>query len=221
VLGADGPEPGVETLYASILGAGEEVFGVAFYYSADGYRRSASNGAMIGPDEEDVDAALELMDAANLPIDVLSTGELHEIIANATGTGMDERQMRDAMEDCLVMFLEDEEESDPTYLDWLDDHDVKFASRQDVPSVMRTMRGGESRLPNARETRALTLALEGLSGFISKHRARLEAATAPPGPMTHTTRVGVGRDRTSVTVTAPAPGFSWDDKYGDPVESPE
>ncbi len=217
-LGADRPEPGVETLYASILGAGEEVFGAAFYYSADGYRRSAANGAVIGPDEEDVDAALALLDAANLQLDTLSQGELHNIVADVTGTGMDEQQMRDAMEDCLVIFLEDEEESDPTYLDWLDDHDIKFASRQDIPSVMRTMRGGESRLPDAREVRALTLALEGLNGFISTHRARLAGATAPPDPLAHTTRVGTGRDRTPVTVTAPAPSFSWDDEYGDPVE---
>jgi len=219
-LGPEGPEPGVETLYASILGAGEEVFGAAFYYSADGYRRTVDNGAVIGPDEEDVDAALALLDAANLQLDTLTPGAMRDLVADATGTGMDEQQMRDVMEDCLVMFLEDEEETDPTYLDWLDDLGAKFASRRDIPVVMRTMRGGESRLPDTREARALTLALEGINGFISAHRARLDAATAPPGPMTHTTRVGAGRDRTPVTVTAPAPGFSWEDEYGAPLEPP-
>jgi len=50
-LGAAGPEPGVETLYASILGGGEEVFGVALYYSAEGYRRTASRGDTVGPSD--------------------------------------------------------------------------------------------------------------------------------------------------------------------------
>lgn len=211
-LGAEGPEPSVETLYASIMGAGEELFGVAFYYSPDGYRRTVSHGAEVGPSEEDVDAALALLQGAGLPVDMITPGEMRDIVADVTGTGMDEQQMREAMEDCLLMFLEDEEEVDPSYLDWLDERGVTFASRQDVPSFGRTMRGGESRLPNAREARALTLALEGLNGFISKHRALLQSALAPPGTLTHTTRVGEGRAKTPVAVTAPAPGFAWEDE---------
>ncbi len=211
-VGAEGPEPGVETLYASILGAGEEVFGAVFYYSADGYRRTVDHGATVGPSEEDVAAALALMERSGVPVDTLSTGELHDLIADVTGTNMDEQEMREALEDCLLMFLDQEEEADPTYLEWLAARGVTFASRQDVPSVSRTLRGGESRLPDAREARALTLALEGLNGFISKHRARLEDALALPDTLTHTTRVGEGRDRAAVTVTAPAPGFAWEDE---------
>jgi len=217
-LGAAGPEPGVETLYASILGAGEEVFGVACYYSDEGYRRTASRGDTVGPSEEDIDMTLALLERTGLPIDTISPGEMRDIVADVTGTGLDEQQLREAMEDCLVLFLEDEEDIDPTYLDWLDARGVTFASRQDVPSINRTMRGGENRLPNAREARAFTLALEGLNGFISKHRALLETADAAPGTLTHTTRVGEGRDRTPVTVTAPAPGFEWADEYGEDDE---
>ena len=215
-LGAEGPAPGVDTLYASILGAGDEVFGVALYYDADGYRRTASGAALPdGPSDEEVDAAMALLQRTGLSLDTFTPGEMRDIVADATGMGMDEQGMREAIEDCLLLFLDEEEEIDPTYLDWLAAHGVRFASRQDVPVVSRTLRGGESQLPDAREARALTLALEGLVGFIGKHRAQIEGAVGEPGALTYTIRVGEGRDRTPVTVTAPAPGFTWEEYWED------
>src|SRR5262249_19180553 len=46
-LGGRGPEPGVETLYASLLGALGEVFGVALYYSAEEFRLAAEEGGRL------------------------------------------------------------------------------------------------------------------------------------------------------------------------------
>jgi len=224
-LGADGPAPGVETLYAAILGAGDEVFGVAFYYGREAYERTIESdaGRALDPDDERIDGAIAELRRMGAPVDGVPPSLLRAMVADLglpllidgeEGPGA----MAEAMEDCLTLFLDEESEVDPTYLDWLDEHGVKV-SRRNVPTFTRTVKGGEFRQPDEREVRALTLALEGVNGFVGAHKDAL-SSTVSPGTLTHTTRVGTRASRRDITVTVPAPGFAWEDADGTPLVPP-
>src|SRR3989440_3165218 len=80
-LGANGPEPGVDTLYASIMGGGGQVIGMALYYSLDDYRSAVRRGAEIGDRDENVEEAIDLLRQAGAPVDQMEPNELRELVA--------------------------------------------------------------------------------------------------------------------------------------------
>ena len=193
-LGENGPRPDVPTLYASILGAAEEVFGVAFYYSAESLDRLVQRGADLLPAPEIEDAMLDglaqVLEATGAPANQLSRNELRSLagelmsaagIGGADGTALPTAsQMRALVEDSLALLFSPADESDPTYLDWLAAHNLKYPSKQGVPSFLVLEKDQEhGRSPNEREARALTLALEALSHFFRMYGRGLENGPAP------------------------------------------
>ena len=192
-LGEHGPRPGVDTLYACILGGGGMVRGVAFYYSPDAVERAAHAGEELSLDDDEVDAAIALLRQSGAPVDQVPPAALREMVA---GLAAVEEPGEDAglaaMEDGLVCFVEPAEESDPTYLAWLAERGLKFSRRQGVPSFFRTVRGGEPELPDAREVKALTIAIEAINQFVSHSGARLAGPAPPAGGLSYVARVKSG-----------------------------
>ena len=185
-LGASGPQPGVETLYASILGALGMTMGVAFYYSAEGLERTMQQSikrAEQRAQSPEVDAAIEALRQTGLPLDLVPP----EYLRLAVGELLDEtappapKEVFETLEEGLVCFFDTDQEIDPTYLEWMEEHGFKAPSRQAVPTFLKTSPGQEPQEPNERETRAMTLALEALNQFFSRFRAPLEEQSASPG----------------------------------------
>jgi hypothetical protein len=79
-LGERGPEPGVESLYASILGGGGSVFGVAFYFSLDAVRAAMAAGAQITASDADIDDTIAMLRQMGAPVDDLPADELHDAV---------------------------------------------------------------------------------------------------------------------------------------------
>ncbi|HUY78411.1 MAG TPA: plasmid pRiA4b ORF-3 family protein [Ktedonobacterales bacterium] len=178
-LGKYGPQLGVETLYASILGGAGEVFGVAFYYEGEGLRRFVERGkAMMDnvaeiPDEE-LDMMIGFLRQSGFPIDSLPPEAIRDVVREAIQDGMmgnaltpNGENPQDMMEDSLTVFFTPIEESDPMYVEWLEDRGLKTPNRQIAPEFTRMAKGEEPRHPTARETQALRLALEALNSFFS------------------------------------------------------
>lgn len=225
-LGTYGPEDGVETLYASILGIAEEQYGIAFYYSLDGYLKTLAEGEELMVDDADIDATIELLRLAGVPVDEIPRDELRqEVGALARLIGdegtPDPEKLKDLVPDSLVLFLDDEDDTDPTYLAWLEERGLKYPSPSGVPSFLRTMEHGESRQPNAREIRALTVALDAVNQFFTRHRVPLERHFPPDKPLTHTAKVSLGDATVTVHVTAPAPGTDWPEIEAEDAEDAE
>lgn len=193
-LGAHGPRPDVSTLYASILGGAGEVLGVAFYYDGGALDRLVQRGEELMPPLEIEDAMLDelaqMLQAAGAPADQIAHEDLRqfagELLGAAGMAGMagmpapTAEQMRELIEDSLTVFFSPAAESDPTYVEWLAAHGLKYPSKQGVPSFLALDKGQEhGRQPSAREARALTLALDALAHFFRMYHRALEGG---PGP---------------------------------------
>lgn len=207
-LGKHGPEKGVQTLYACVMGGGGMVNGVAFYYDLDALDRAVETGDELTLDDDEVAEQVELLRQAGAPVDGLPPEALHDLVAQFMT--MDEEggpTLADAMEDGLVFFLDAAREYDPTYLDWLKEHGVTYPARLKVPIFFRTSQGGDSRTPNAREVTALTLAVEALNQFFDAHKSVLKGPDGPLERHTHTATVRGGDQEVAAMVTFPPPEF--------------
>ncbi|MHB8648449.1 MAG: DUF6930 domain-containing protein, partial [Thermomicrobiales bacterium] len=164
-LGEYGPEPGVETLYACVLGGAGMVIGVAFYYSLDDVHAAVESGEQMSIDDEDVDFAIAQLRLAGAPIDDLPADMLHDMVRARLAAEQDEDEDDDGEPitygESMVVFFDPAAESDPTYLDWLRERGITYANRRLVPSFFRVI-GGETRDVTDREVTALTLALAAL-----------------------------------------------------------
>lgn len=187
-LGENGPRPDVPVLFASILGGAGEVFGVAFYYSADTLDRLVQRGEELLPPPEIEDAMLDqlaqVLQASGAPAEGLSRAELRTFAGELmSATGMSaptSERVRDLVEDSLAVFFSPADETDPTYLQWLAAHNLKYPARRAVPSFLSVSKDSkQGRLPDAREARALTLALDALVHFFRMFHRALETG---PGP---------------------------------------
>lgn len=208
-LGEHGPEPGVDTLYASILGAADMVIGVAFYFSLDDFRQALHEGAAIAIEDIDLDAAITMLRQAGMPVDQIPDDTLRDLISQAMAEqGLVPRApQEETMQQSLVVFFDDIDETDPTYLDWMEQHGLKYPSRQGIPSCFRTVPQEEPRRPTAREITALTLALEATNQFFSHHGRLLQEPFPPTEPLTYRARVGTGATAMAVEVRLPPPGY--------------
>lgn len=209
-LGENGPRPDVPALYASILGAAEEVFGVALYYSADALDSLVQRGEEMLPPLEIEDALLDelaqMLQASGVPIEDLSRADLRSFAGELMGAaGLQAPtadQARDMVEDSLTVFFSPASETDPTYLEWIAAHNLKYPSKQGVPSFLSMSKQQEhGRLPNEREARALTLALDALAHFCKMHRRSLESG---PGPFITMQKL-LGMPETEMPVLDAAP----------------
>lgn len=229
-LGQYGPATGVETLYASVLGAMGEVYGVACYFSAEDYRAAAEEGVAVAtPSEEQVAEMAEAMAQSGLPINALPPAVRDELIKESIvelGPHADEGSPL-GQQNCLALLFDAEEEADPTYRLWLSDRKLKGASKQAIPTFLRTSPDGEPRQPNADEVRALTLALDALNRFFSRNGRALEPLAEEAGAVAQMVEVGGegGGEKVPITLTYPAPGFAIDQTMFEPMgmlaEAPE
>ncbi len=233
-LGSHGPQPGTDTLYAVVLGNGGEVFGTALYYSLEAFERTLEEGEAheersLERDEQ-LDQLIERMRQAGAPVDEVPPEMLREMLSAMIDSpddgpeeefeGGDGGVPLDLMQDGLVLYFEAEEDSDPTYLEWLRERKVKFA-RTAVPSFHRLVERSGPVRPTEREVSAFTLALEALNQFFSAHRALFESVSADGYPLitdkrfSYVAHVG-GREagsehaeQVAVKIALPAEGYGW------------
>lgn len=206
-LGEHGPEPGVDTLYACVMGGGGIVEGLACYYSLDALARALQAGATLPENDELLDAAIAELRQAGVPVDDVPPEALRDLIAGflpalaEDGADLEEAGLR-TVQDSLVLLLSERDESDPTYLEWLAERKLKVDARRGVPSFVRTFPGGDTRAPNEREAVALTLAIEAVNQFAAAHKRVLSGSLLPLQALTQTARVTLERGRPPVTVAA-------------------
>jgi hypothetical protein len=187
-LGAAGPAPDVPALHAAILGGGGEVFGVACYFSREAYEKMLTQGLALNENRDALrQQAADQMRAAGLPLDLLPPGMLDSIVDEALTENPDFGIDRLA-QDALVCFFDARDKLDQTYLAWLDERNL-HPPKDGVPTFLRTMPEGEPRQPDAREARALALALDALAQFCAQFKATLEDEPALDTPLEMTAQV--------------------------------
>lgn len=210
-LGAASPLPGVETLYGSFMGAGGEVFGLAFYLSLDEYLDAARAGEAMedeAPAELDEGQMAEMIDQLRrmgAPVDSVPPDLLHGMLQDMAGDATQGPPRQEAM----VCFFESDDESLPSYLDWLEEHDVEFAEEEEIPVFLRTSHDADPRNLSAEEARALTIALAATNQFLGAHMRTLRrhAYTVPRADLRHTAQVQAEDREQPVEVVWPAPGY--------------
>lgn len=225
-LGEHGPAPNVATLYASILGGAGELAGVAFYYSREALERFARHGLELlehtDVSDEDVEAMMDILRTMGAADAGLSPDEVRDIATQALVQGqMSDEEAKGLIEDGLTVFYTPLEESDPSYLSWLAERELKYPAKRGIPSFQRTIHGGEARQPDARETRALTSALEAMCQFFSRYRFALEAGMAFPDGYAHAAVIKDGAAAHQVTVRYTPPEPEWMDEEAEEEEAEE
>lgn len=217
-LGEWGPQPGVETLYAVILGNGGEVFGLALYYSLEAFFRAVHRGGELVEQEIEMEPLIQGLRQSGVPVDDIPKPMLLQMLSEmAAESGAP--GMKTVVEEGMVVFFDYEEESDPTYLEWMDERKLKRAARDVAPAFFRTREGGELTELDGREVTALTLTLEALNKFFSAQRSQIERLYPPDiiilppligGRIVYTAPVSnpSGRGgKLAVEVSLPAKGF--------------
>lgn len=206
-LGEHGPEEGTQTVYVSVLGGAGAVQGAVIYYSLEAMQRMAERGQELLPGEAEIDEAIEAMRQAGAPIQEVPPDQLRLLVGQMLAEqGPVGEKLAETVEDGLVGFFDPEDERDPTYLDWLDDHKIKY-SKQAVPMFLRIVAGGKAQPPNEREARALTLTFEALSQFFAQHRRMLERGMFPEEGLKYQARVDLGGQPVTVEVSYPPEGY--------------
>jgi hypothetical protein len=206
-LGEYGPEEGTGTVYVSVLGGAGAVQGAVIYYSLEAMHRMAERGQELLPGEEEIEEAIEVMRQAGAPIQDIPPDQLRQFVGQMLAEqGPMGEKLAETVEDGLVGFFDPEEERDPTYLDWLDDHKIRY-SKQAVPMFLRIVAGGKAQPPNEREARALTLVFEGLSQFFTQNRRMLERGMFPEEGLKYQAQVDLGGERVPVEVSFPPEGY--------------
>jgi len=231
-LGEHGPRPETPTLYACVMGGGEMVQGIAFYYDLAALQQVVEAGEDLMDNDEEIDAAIKAMRQSGMGFDGVSTRELRDMVRQMISTvGREQEQggdagggagvgagLGEATQDSLVVFVEDGRDSDPTYLDWLRGHGQPYTARQKTPVFLSVSKGGENGPPNARETAALTLAIEALNGFFTVYQHPLDSGLIPVESIRYSATVG---DGVSVGVAYPPVGFDISSLEGDEDEADE
>lgn len=203
-LGEQGPQPQVQTIYASILGGLGLATGVAFYYSLEAFERFVQRGLEMQANNPAIDQAIEMLRQAGVPVDQIPPDEVRMVLSQLMGDAAQpaEQDVWNMAEEGLVCFFNPRDECDPTYLDWMAEHGLKPPSREGVPTFLKTLPGQEPGEPtDEREIKAMTVALEALNQFFSHFRPTLEAPLIPNETLTHKARVGGATIEVSFTPT--------------------
>src|SRR5262249_25607310 len=137
------------------------------------------------PSVEEVDAMVQMLRGMGAPLDDFSAADAHEAVRMLMiQTRVKEHAEEDGREaidvlkelvaDSIVIFFDSVDELDPTYVDWIKTHGLKYPSRQGVPFFFAMEKGGEQRNFNEREVRAVTIALDALNQFLSANGQLIE-----------------------------------------------
>jgi hypothetical protein len=215
-LGELGPEPGVETVYASILGLAGMVEGMACYYSIEDFRGAMQQGADVPGDTAEIDAMIETLRRAGAPVDSIPAEMVREVVGGLIAQaeqGSDEASM--VKQNSLALLFSSAREADPTYLEWLDQRGIKHPKQAGIPQFVRTTAEGEVRWPNSREARALALALKAATQFFGGVGRMMRGPFLPLLPLVEQARVSDGDREVAVTVTFPPEGHDWSQDIAD------
>jgi hypothetical protein len=141
-----------------------------------------------------IDQAMDMLRQSGVPIDQIPPDEVRMVLGQLLGDANPEGQdIWNITEEGFVCFFTPKDECDPTYLDWMAERGLKSASREGVPTFLKTWPRQEPSEPtDEREIRALTLALEALNQFFSHSRAALEAPLTPNETLIYKARLGGG-----------------------------
>ncbi len=170
-LGKHGPTDEAETLHVSILGAAGTVFGVACYFTPEDFRLATEAGEAIEDQEETLYEEAKIhFRQRGMPVDLIPEDVLRQLVTMA----INESGAMQPAQNALVCYFEEQEDTDPTYLSWMNERDLKSASKHAVPTFFRMSRDAEPRQPDERETRALTLVIEAINQFVTRHKTALE-----------------------------------------------
>ena len=172
---------------------------------------------------------IAMMRQAGAPVDEVPPDELRRMVGAMmaaegvvppTGANpMSEDDYLAVIEDSLVVYFDTEEDSDPFYLEWRADHNLKLAARDAVPAFHRMVEHSGPIRPTQQEAVALTVALEALSAFFSAQRGAIlrryppELIVLPYGRMdrieysARVTDPQVKGRRLEVRVRLPAAGY--------------
>jgi hypothetical protein len=182
-LGKDGPQGNAKTLYGCVLGARAEVFGIAFYFSRAGLVRTMRAADELLGDEAIFDAVraelLSELEREGVPVDDLPPALL-DASAEALLSEQFTPEVPLPLENSLAVYFDPADETEPSYLAWIEERRLPLPASGDIPAFFRTSRGDEVRLPEEREVRAMTLALEATTGFLREHRRRIERLMKSP-----------------------------------------
>jgi hypothetical protein len=145
----------------------------------------------------------------------MEPGELRELVGGFMGQMESGRaEPPEVFDNALVFFLEDRDESDPTYLEWLAAHGLKY-TRHNVPFFLKTAPGSTPRQPNEREVRALTLAIEALAQFFKEYERVLQGPFLPVEGLTYQATVPNNSNKVAVDVRFPPQGYDWSEDLAD------
>jgi hypothetical protein len=208
-LGEHGPQPGVETIYGSVIGGAGMVFGLCLYYTLDDLWAAMRGGVEVEGDEDDMDALLGMMRGMGAPVDELPEDLVRGVLGGLVDQFLSGEERKDPAQNALVLFFNTEDETDPTYLEWLRQRKVRRPADV-VPTPLRTETGQEPRNPNEREVRAMTLALQAANQFVGHHARALQGPLLVDTVLTYEAHVGTGAQRVSVEVTYPPRDYDWD-----------
>jgi hypothetical protein len=212
-LGPQSPLPGVETLYGSVLGAGGEVFGVAYYLSLDEYREALQTGVAMEDDapeheldDQELATMVDQLRRLGAPVDNVPPELLRGMLQEFTGGDVPDEPPR---QESLVCFFDSEDETDPSYIEWLEEHGMTFDDEEEIPMFLRAGHQFDPRPPTAQEVQALTLALDATNQFLAAHQRTLRRHpySLPTSGLHHTAQVGAGQHDQPIEVDWPAPGF--------------
>jgi hypothetical protein len=190
------------------------VQGIAFYNSlADYYdliemsnlredqAEETDNGEDDEDDEPDLEQELAMLQQMGAPLEQMSRQEALEMLAELRDAEKGADLVPD-LKDCLTLWLEERDELDSTYLEWLPERGLKYTRRQSIPFFSRVLSGGETREPDAREAEALRLAIEGLTQFFQKHGKQLKTGMIPVEGLRLSARTG--DEKTVIELKYPA-----------------
>ena len=156
------------------------------------------------PTDAEVSEAIEMLRGMGAPME----GIPDEAMRNIVGSLMMSEDGEGPMEDSLVLFFDTQSDTGSSYAAWLREHQLMLPDGDAVPFFARMHAGGESHPPDARETRALLVALSALNRFCAgradtlAERAALDDPAAPP--ITAELKVSDGKRMVSVRLKLPA-----------------
>lgn len=208
-LGENGPTPETKIIYASVLGGSGILQGIAFYNSLASYyeviESSFEREEMAESAIEDLDIETEMtkMRQMGLPVDELKPDELAEVLMQLRLDEQGAGGIR-GINDSMTLWLEPSERLDPTYLDWLKKHGLKYNKRQLIPDFNRVVSIDNFQRPDERETQTLLASLEGLNQFFQKTSSQFRTGMYPAQGLNISTKSSIG---TMVTVEFPPPAY--------------
>jgi len=209
-LGEYGPAPGVERVYASVLGGAGLTMGVACYFSLDDLETLVRVGESSLADDDMVDEAIAMMRELGAPLDELPPEVVREMVRDmlpptyAPGT-----TPADVIRDSLICFYDTADGVDPTYVEWIHEHGLKLANQSMIPAFHRVTTGSlEARPLTEREAVAFALVLGGLARFTSRFQDEL-AVMEGPEPLIFRPYVDGPDGKVRITLRYPPEGQDW------------